>query len=269
MTGSYEKALEGLTSLEMTFQGETRKVYKAGEGPAIIVIHEIPGLHPGVIDFGWRLVREGFTVWMPSLLGTPGKPVSGGYTLSSVTKACVSREFTTFATGKNSPVVDWLRELARHAFEECGGPGTGVVGMCLTGGFALGMMVDEHVLAPVLSQPSLPFNILPSQKRDLGVDEPTLERIKERTEDGICVLGLRFTHDAMMPGQRFARLREELGDNFIGVEIPSGPGNKHGIPISAHSVLTRDLVDQPGHPTQDTLHQVLDFFKERLQPTSA
>jgi hypothetical protein len=136
--------------------------------------------------------------------------------------------------------------------------------MCLTGGFALAMMVDETVLAPVLSQPSLPFAIGAARKRDLGVTDEDLARVKERVDDGICVLGLRFTGDRLAPEERFTRLREELGDGFVAVEIDSSPGNEFGIKKSAHSVLTDDLVDEPGHPTRDALDRVLSLFRVQL-----
>lgn len=141
-----------------------------------------------------------------------------------------------------------------------------MVGMCLTGGFALAAMADPHMLAPVLSQPSLPFALSGKHKRDIGIDDGTLVAIKKRVaDDDACVLGVRFTKDVAVPPQRFARLREELGDGFIGVEIDSSAGNAHGIKKGAHSVLTEDLVDEEGHPTQAALHQVLEFFEERLK----
>jgi len=143
-----------------------------------------------------------------------------------------------------------------------------VVGMCLTGNFALAMMVDPVVAAPVLSQPSLPFVLNGAYKRDLNLSPEDLAAVKARCEadEDLCVLGLRFTGDFMAPGERFARLREELGDSFVGVEIDSSPGNPHGIRKMAHSVLTEDLVDEPGHPTRDALDQVLDLFERRLRP---
>jgi dienelactone hydrolase len=248
----------------LTLLGETRPVFVKGEGPAIVVMHEVPGLYPGVADFGRRVVDSGFTVYMPSLVGTPGRPFGAGYSLSTMARVCVMREFTVWATQQNSPVTAWLRELARLAHEECGGPGVGAVGMCLTGGFALAMMADDRMLAPVLSQPSLPFAVRASQKRDLGIDDATLARVKERAADGACLLGLRFTRDRMVPPERFQRLRDELGDAFMAVEIDSAPGNPHGIPRTAHSVLVHDLVDEPGHPTREALERVLGFFRERL-----
>lgn len=247
-----------------TFLGETRSVWRKGRGPAIVVMHEIPGLYPTVVAFARHVVDAGFTVYMPSILGTPGRPVSGPYVARSMARACVAREFTTWATRQVSPIVAWLRELARVAHDECGGPGVGAVGMCLTGGFALAMMVDDRMLAPVLSQPSLPFPVTAAHRRDLGLDDESLARVKQRAAAGACVLGLRFTHDALVPAARFERLREELGDAFIAVEIDSSPQNPHGLGRTAHSVLTRHLVEQPGHPTYVARERVLAFFRERL-----
>ncbi len=252
---------------QRTYLGETREVFRQGSGPAVIVMHEVPGLYPGVAEFGRRVAREGFTVYMPSLVGVPGKPFSMPYSISSLARACVAREFTCLATRRGSPITDWLRELAREAHEECGGPGVGAIGMCLTGGFALAMMVDDRMLAPVLSQPSLPFAILPSQRRDLGIDDKTLARVVERTRAGACVMGLRFTGDKMVPPQRFDRLRQELGDAFIAIEIDSSAGNAHGIRGTAHSVLVHDLVEEPDHPTVLARERVLRFFVERLLQT--
>ncbi|MCA9696920.1 MAG: dienelactone hydrolase family protein [Myxococcales bacterium] len=249
--------------LELAFLGQTRPVWRGGEGPAVIVMHEVPGLYPGVVDFARRVRDRGHTVFMPSLVGTPGRPLSPLYDLQSAARLCIMQEFTVLATRRHSPIIDWLRALARHAHRECGGPGVGAVGMCLSGGFALAMMVDDCMIAPVLSQPSLPVGLTAAQKRDLGVEDETLEIIRRRARDeGVCVLGLRFTHDPLVPAERFERLRRELGDNFIAVEIDSSPGNPHGFHRAAHSVLVREQVDVPGHPTRLALEQVLDFFDE-------
>jgi hypothetical protein len=128
------------------------------------------------------------------------------------------------------------------------------------------MAVDDEMIAPVLSQPSLPFPGGKNRKQDLGISNSDLAKVKARADDGLCVLGLRFTNDFAVPQERFQRLRDELGDRFLAVEIDSSPGNAHGIRKQAHSVLTEDLVDEPGHPTRDALDRVLAFFQERLRP---
>jgi dienelactone hydrolase len=251
---------EGTFELE----GKTRKVFRRGEGPAVIVIAEIPGITPAVVGFADRVVDLGCTAVLPHLFGEPGAEPTAGNALGVVAWGCVSREFATWMTGRTSPVTVWLRALARHEHERCGGPGVGVVGMCFTGGFALAMMVDETVVAPVLSQPALPFPVSRRHKRDLGISDGDLATVKERCAAGQEVLGLRFTGDRTSPGERFQRLRDELGDAFVGVEIDSSKGNAHGVPKGAHSVLTEHLVDEPGHPTRDALDKVLDLFRKRL-----
>jgi dienelactone hydrolase len=257
-------ALEDFSETSFDFDGDRRRVFRIGSGPAVIVIHEVPGITPPVADFGRRVAKAGFTAVLPHLFGEPGKPMTAGYAAGVMARNCVARDFTAFALNKTSPVIRWLRGLAADAHRECGGPGVGVVGMCFTGGFALGMMVDDAVLAPVLSQPSLPFPVSASRKRAVGISDDDLAKVKERAAAGVCVLGLRFTADIAVPPERFETLRRELGDAFIAVEIDSSPGNPHGIKKRAHSVLTEDLLDEPGHPTRDALEQVLTFFGDRL-----
>jgi dienelactone hydrolase len=258
--------LEGFTTSSFTHDDYTRTIYAAGSGPAVIVIHEVPGITPNVAAFARRVVERGYSVRMPSLFGTPGKPMSMPYILKSISGACVAREFVSMALDRTSPVIGWLRRLAAEAHQECGGPGVGAIGMCFTGGFALGMMVDDTMLAPVLSQPSLPFPLGSQRKAAVGISDADLERVKARAQQGACLLGLRFTRDPVVPAERFETLRRELGDRFIGVEIDSSKGNPHNIPKSAHSVLTEHFVDEPGHPTRKALDRVLTFLDENLKP---
>ncbi len=215
-------------------------------------------------DFGRRVAASGLTAVLPHLFGEDGRAVSAGYAFTSFTRACVAREFTVLARSKTSPVISWLRALARHEHETCGGPGVGAVGMCFTGGFALGMMLEEAVVAPVLSQPGLPIGLTGAHRRDLGLSEHDLRRVEGRAKAGTCVLGLRFSDDKMSPPDRFAHLSELLGDSFIAVEIDSSPGNPGGHGRRAHSVLTEELDDRPGTPTRAALDQVLDFLRQRL-----
>jgi dienelactone hydrolase len=260
----WSDALEGFTKESFEADGKRRDIFRAGSGPAVIVISEIPGITPLVADFGRKVVAAGCTAVMPSLFGNPGRPPTGAYLFQSIGPACISREFTSFALKKTSPVTVWLRKLAAAEHERCGGPGVGVVGMCFTGGFALAMMVDDIVLAPVLSQPSLPFPLSKKFKADVGISDADMHRVKERAAEGTCLLGLRFSNDPFCFEERFATLKRELGDAFIAVEIDSAPGNPHGHPKNAHSVLTEHLQDRDGTPTRAALDQTLTFFREKL-----
>jgi dienelactone hydrolase len=261
--------LAGYAAEDLTLLGATRTVYRTGSGPAVIVIHEIPGLTPLVAEFGRRVAERGMTAVLPDLFGTPGREPTSGYIASSMARACVNREFTVLATGRTSPITQWLRALATHEHGRVGGPGVGAVGMCLTGGFALAMMVDPVVVAPVLSQPSLPLGVTGRHRRDLGISPADLTVVKRRVDDGACVIGLRFSGDRLSPPERFGRLREELGDGFIGVEIDSSVGNPWGYRKAAHSVLTEDYSDAAGSPTREALEQVLEFFADRLAVAQA
>jgi dienelactone hydrolase len=248
-------------------EGKTRDIYRHGSGPAVIVISEIPGITPLVADFARKVAARDCTAVLPHLFGVPGKPASVPYIMDTLARTCISREFTMLARKEASAVTTWLRALAAAEHERCGGPGVGAVGMCLTGGFALAMMVDDTVVAPVLSQPSLPFPVTKKLRADLGISDADLTRVKERVAAGTCVLGLRFSNDSSSPAARFETLRRELGDGFIAVELDSSKGNPHGHPGSAHSVLTEHLDDREGTPTRVALDQVLGFFADRLHPT--
>ncbi len=271
MSGSPSTGARGGTVLSdfdrwpFTAEGKTRDVYCVGEGPAVIVISEVPGITPLVAELGKRVAAIGCTAVLPHLFGEPGAEATVARVVKVISHACISREFATFALNRTSPVTSWLRALAREAHDRYGGPGVGVVGMCLTGGFALAMMVDDVVVAPVLSQPALPMPVSKAHRSDLGISREDLRRVRERCAvEDVCVLGLRFSGDRGSPAERFARLRHELGDHFVGVEIDSSPGNPEGYRKQAHSVLTEDLKDVPGSATRDALEQVLDLFRSRL-----
>jgi dienelactone hydrolase len=216
----------------------------------VIVVHEIPGITPAVERFANDVVSAGFTVVMPDLVGTPGKDVSGAYLASSMFKVCISKEFTNMALNKTSPIISWLRALARSLHQEVGGKGVGAVGMCFSGGFALGMMVDDIMIAPVLSQPSLPFAVGKTRGADLNLSPDDAAVIAERAAGGCQVLGLRFDQDKLV-GDRFASLASLLGDSFIAVEIPSQSPKDHSV-----------LTEQRHEPS---VQQVLEFFSAKLK----
>lgn len=241
--------LAGWTKDSFSSAGITRDTYRRGSGPVVIVVHEIPGITPAVTRFANDVVDAGFTVVMPDLVGTPGREVSGAYLASSMLKVCISKEFTNLAMKKTSPIISWLRALARSLHAEVGGVGVGAVGMCFSGGFALGMMVDDIMVAPVLSQPSMPFVVGKARGADLNLSPDDAIAVAQRAADGCQVLGLRFTGDKLV-GDRFSSLRDLLGDAFIAVELPSSSAKDH-------SVLTEQR-DEP------SVQRVLDFFREKL-----
>jgi len=256
-----------------THEGETKIVLRKGSGPAVIVIAEMPGITPKVADFARKVADIGCTAVMPHLFGNPGQnpdPKDGGwlrtatYMASSMFRGCVSREFTVLATGKTSPVINWLRALAQNEHERNGGPGVGAIGMCFTGGYALAMAADDRLLAPVLSQPSMPVGLSKKARYNIDISPSDLAKVKHRCQhDGLKVLGMRFTSDKLVPAERFQFLRDELGDAFIGIELSGRVANPDS-PMPPHSVVTEHLIDEPGQPTRAALDQVLDLFRSRL-----
>ena len=232
---------------EETELGRTKAVYRIGTtGPGIVVCHEMPCITPSVAEFARHLAGHGFQVALPVLVGTPGNGPTQRELATSLLKVCISKEFTLFAAGKSSPIVDWLRAFGRREHKRCGGPGIGAVGMCFSGGFALAMAVDDHVLAPIMSQPSLPAKqpLRPFSGRSIDVSDADLATVRRRLDENaeLCVLAYRFSHDALVPADRFTFLRERLGDRFVGVTFDSSSGNPGAHPTDAHSVLTEHLV---------------------------
>jgi dienelactone hydrolase len=260
---AYADALKDYAKSSFTHGKWTRDVYKRGSGPAVIVIHEMPGLHPGVIRFADHVVAAGMSAWCPNLFGVAGRPAQHpGSVLTMIGGICVRREFNAWASGKSSPIAEWLRALARQAHADCGGKGVGAVGMCFTGGFALAMVTEPSMVAPVLSQPSLPM-AMGNPKRSAGIDAAPEEIAcakRRHAEDGLTVIGMRFRGDPFVPDERFETYKRELGEAFEAIELDpkdAAPGPM----ANPHSVLTLNLADHG--PTKAAEERVLAYFKER------
>lgn len=243
--------LESWTLGEHSYAGRARPTYRKGTGPGVVVISEIPGITPAVIAFADDVVAHGFTVVMPHLFGTPGAKNGVARVAGTLGQICISRELSLLATGQTQPVADWLRSLARDLHAELGGPGVGALGMCFTGGFALAMMVDDSVVAPVLAQPSTPVAMTAKRSADLNLSPGDLAVVKARAAAGCDVLGLRYRSDPMV-GRRFRTLSRELGEAFIRVEFPG----------TRHATLTE-------HRQQEAVDRVLSFFEDKLRPPEA
>jgi len=260
-----EADLTGWTREPFTAAGFTHDVYRRGQGPGVVLIPEMPGAHPGVFALGNYLVDNGFTVAIPSLYGTPGASAMRPGMVPVLARGCVAKEFAAFATNKERPVSHYLRALARDLKEKTGSKGVGVIGQCFSGGFALAAAVDDSVLAPVLSQPSVPIGLTAKQKRDPGLSEGEMKVIEKRAaEDGLCALGLRFSGDPMAPAERFKTLKDRLGDAFEVIELDSSPGNAGGFGRMAHSVLTLEVREVEKQPAYEARKRVVEFLKERL-----
>jgi dienelactone hydrolase len=266
-TMTEDDQLEDFTPREITLDDVGKVVHVAGAGPAVIVMTEMPGISPHVARFS-RWVRDaGFTVYMPSLFGRDGAVPNADEGAAVFRRVCVSAEFRAFGGGVSSPVTQWLRALAKLAHAECGGPGVGAIGMCFTGNFALSMMLESSVLAPVLSQPSLPLD----NPAGLESSPDELAAVRQRLErDDLTVMGYRFAGDQICKAERFAALSEALGDRFIPRVLPDSAANQdtpsffQRYVAFPHSVVTAHLIDQAGQPTIAARDEILAFFTRRL-----
>jgi dienelactone hydrolase len=256
--------LSSYAEQSFTHGGNAKPVYVRGAGPAVIVIHEIPGISPHVLRFADWVVDAGFKVYLPQLVGTAGRQPSIGYVLGSIATICISREFAVLAAHRSSPVTTWLRALVGHVHADAGGPGVGAVGMCFSGNFVLAMMLEPGLVAPVLAQPSLPFPLGAQRKQALHVSADEWDCVKRRCAAGAKVLGLRFKGDRACPPQRFETLRRELKAAFEAIEIDDRYANPRSRNPQPHAVLTADLIDRDGEPTRAAAHRVIAFLRERL-----
>jgi dienelactone hydrolase len=256
----------------------SRRVYYKGSGPAVIVMHELPGMIPECVDLARRIAAAGFTVYLPLLFGEPDRPFSLVRMLGFTAQLCISHEFYCFAKHESSPITNWLRDLCRKVHQDCDDRGVGVIGMCLTGGFVLSLMADESVIAPVISQPSLPLGITPAHKAALGVSEPELNKARSRD---VPLLALRFSDDKTSPRQRWETLQQKFGgtseviredtalcwkrgNRLETIEISSQPGNPFGIDKNAHAILTLEYRDEADHPTHVAFQRVVEFLQEQF-----
>jgi dienelactone hydrolase len=257
--------LADFTSFPFAHAGRERAVYRKGTGPAVVVMHEVPGISAEVARFARKVVDAGFTVFMPHLFGVLGKKTNPVNRMGELAKLCISREWHVLAEQRSSPVADWLRALARHVHEEIGGRGVGAVGMCVTGNFALTMTLDPWVVAPVLAHPSFPLPVTARKAAAVHATPETLENARRRIrEEGLKVLGVRFTGDVLFcRAARFETLRRELGEGFEGIEVVGASSRLNAEP--PHSVLTIGLVDKEGEPTREAVDRVIGFLAERLR----
>jgi dienelactone hydrolase len=266
--GELDDALADFERERIAIEGVEKAVWVSGAGPAVIVMAEMPGISPDVARFS-RWVREaGFTVFMPSLFGRDGAYPEAAAGLAVLRRACVSAEFRALAANEASPVTGWLRGLAAVAHARCGGAGVGAIGMCFTGNFAVSMMLEPAVRAPVVCQPSLPIDrpaALESSAEELAAVRARLER------EDLTVRAYRFAGDRHCRAERFAAYATALGPRFLATVLPDSAANTAPPPFfrevvgAPHSVVTAHLVDAAGQPTLAARDEILGFLRARLR----
>ena len=236
-----------------TLDGHTieHDVYTRGEGAPVVLIQELPGIGMETLALADEFVARGFKIILPHLFGPIGKTAMGA-NLARV--FCMRKEFKLFAANKSSPIVDWLKALCRKAKEESPGSGVGVIGMCLTGNFALSLMADDSVLAAVCSQPAMPLG----KQKALDINPEDVNIIAKRIDETAPVKAYRFANDKACAPPKFEAIDKTFNtDGKTRVELNTLPGD-------GHSVLTLDFVDEAGHPTRQALDEILGYFETQL-----
>lgn len=225
-------------------------VYERGEGSPVVLIQELPGIGQETLRLADRLIEAGHRVVLPHLFGPLGRTAMIGNVARVL---CMRRELAMFARGQASPVVEWLRALCRDVKERSGAAGVGVIGMCLSGNFAITLIADDSVLAAVASQPSLPI-LAP---RELHMSDAELAASREALVARGPMLAFRFAGDPLCSAAKFEAIDRAFNDDVERVRLTTLPGR-------GHSVLTLDFVDREGHPTRAALDDVLAYFADRL-----
>jgi dienelactone hydrolase len=246
--GHYEKSV--FTASLRNGQVVSHDVYARGKGPVVVVIQELPGIGTETLRLVDSLVASGFRVLLPHLFGPLGRTSALG-NLARV--FCMRKEFHLFQKNRSSPIVDWLKALCLEARNDNASEGVGVIGMCLTGNFAMSLMADDSVLAAVASQPSMPFGDADA----LHMSKNEIQALKARVDATAPMKAYRFEGDWMCSAEKFKAIDQSLNNDAKRVELNTLPGK-------GHAVLTVDFVNEAGHPTKQALDDILSYFHEQL-----
>jgi len=240
-----------LPSFAFEHEGISHRVYTLGDGPGVLLMHELPGMTPQCLRLARLLAADGYKVYLPLFFGKVGRRGNMAHNLW-----CIRHEFRLWAANATSPIVDWLRALSAHIWQESGGKGVGAIGMCLTGNFAIALLAQPWVLAPVSCQPALPLRPI-GDAAALALSPEDLATVKAEASgrEAPALVATRFAGDWICPAKRFAALKQALGDQVEEIILP---GN-------GHATLTEHFVDAQGHSTRQALDRILDFLRQRLR----
>ena len=159
-----------------------------------------------------------------------------------------------FSANNSSPIVDWLKALCNEVRESRNAVGVGVIGMCLTGNFAISLMANEDVLAGFSSQPSLPLF-----KQDaLHMSPEEIEKIKNNLDKVGPMHCGHFEKDGLCTPQKMDLIDRTFNHDDKERII------FHKLPGKGHAIITIDFVDEEGNPTHQTLQEIFTYFDHQL-----
>ena len=224
--------------------------------------------------FAERLIEARFRIFVPWLFGPLGRraPVRNGIRL------CISREFANLRAGVSSPVTTWLRALTAHISKHSGGARIGAIGMCLTGAFAIPLVIDPQVAAAVAAQPSVPLSPLfaafgigrERRLSRLNVSDSEIAAARARLDSGGAhLLSVRCRSDRICPRAKIERLQREFP---VGLEIReyAQAAERNRLGERPHATFTREYRIAPNasaeHYSRQAFADLVEFFGRHLRP---
>lgn len=229
--------------------GINHPVHSRGDGPPILILQELPGIGRETFDLADLLIENGFKVYLPDLFGTFGQTERGA--LKNLRRLiCIRHEFQVWRTGRQSSIANWMRKLCAEIQTREDGQRLGVIGMCLTGSFAIPLMAEDAVQAAVASQPSVPKPILFDR---LHMSPSEVDRACRAMETKGTALAMRYKNDKISTAAQMQTLKSAFGPHLEVEEYDDPPGHT-GNP---HALLTL-------HPLPEAFDRTLEYFKDRF-----
>lgn len=271
--------LPGYSRFEFTAGTIEHSVYFAGSplDPPLLLMSELSGIAPGLLLFAERLRQAGYCVYMPWLFGPLGRRAP----LRNALRLCISREFGNLRAGVSAPITQWLRALASDIGRRHADGNVGVIGMCLTGAFAIPLILDRRVSAAVAAQPSVPLSLLfaafgrygGAAAQALNVGDQDIRAARVRLQTGEAqLLAVRCRADRICPPEKIERLQREFPVGLT-VRQYGAPQWRNALGARPHALFTKEYRVAPEgerqHPSREAFADLLGFLHRHLRDNSA
>lgn len=124
-------------------------------GNPMLLLHELPGLTPGALDFALTLEKKGRRVYAPLLFGGYGQQKG----LGALPQIWATGRWNTLSGDSPGPILDDTWAMLNQIAKEQPGKSIMVAGNCLTGNLPLDLIAHPQVSTALICQPALPFTL--------------------------------------------------------------------------------------------------------------
>lgn len=259
--------LDGFSRRPRAGPGWGEILVSVNDGKPVILLHEIPSITPEVMYLARVIAASGFRVYLPSFMGRPGRNPGIWDQTGALWKLCVNEAIGGLRRGEHTrPAAVGLRALAREISDDHGGAGVGIVGLCMTGGFALATATEPVIRASVACEPSLPISLPLTAQDGIDISPDDQKILAARMASGdLAAMLYRFQGDKISPCKRLGRCGELFGAGFASRCLPDAAADpaRKGFPPH-HCVVTNHLVEAQGSLTLAARDEILAFLKWRL-----